>query len=253
MAEEKAQSEAQQSGAGTRPPKRLYRATRDKMLCGVCGGVADYFGLDVNIVRVVWAASVLIGGVGLMAYLLVCVIVPKHPNPDTEKAPEKAANPNLLWGLVLILAGAFFLMERWNWWGFDGPFHLHWRWFPFGHLGFLFPIALIIVGIYYIFRVYGKDNNATPATTQPESGGQSMQKRLTRSTAEKMIGGVCGGLAEYFNIDPSFVRIGFALLTLATGLFFGVAAYIIMMFVVPEAQASSSAPVTEASGESQKS
>jgi len=52
-------------------------------------------------------------------------------------------------------------------------------------------------------------------------------------------------LAHYFNIDPSFVRIGFALLTLSTAIFFGVAAYIIMMIVVPEEETKPSVPVTE--------
>jgi phage shock protein PspC (stress-responsive transcriptional regulator) len=94
-------------------------------------------------------------------------------------------------------------------------------------------MLLILAGLYYFFTAYKKDS-ADKNTAKSKSGGQEMQKRLTRSKSEKMVAGVCGGLADYFNIDPSFVRIGFALLTLSTAIFFGVAAYLIMMIVVPE-------------------
>jgi phage shock protein C len=49
-----------------------------------------------------------------------------------------------------------------------------------------------------------------------------------------MIGGVCGGIAKYFNIDPSLVRIGFVLPTVFSGMIFGIVTYIVMMIVVPE-------------------
>lgn len=45
-----------------------------------------------------------------------------------------------------------------------------------------------------------------------------MQTRLMRSNGEKVLGGVCGGLAQYFNIDPVLVRLGFILLTVTTGM-----------------------------------
>ncbi|RMD87867.1 MAG: PspC domain-containing protein [Calditrichaeota bacterium] len=61
-----------------------------------------------------------------------------------------------------------------------------------------------------------------------------MQKKLTRSTKDRMIGGVCGGLANYFNIDPSIVRILWVLLTLTGPIFMGILAYIIMLIVIPE-------------------
>ncbi len=58
-------------------------------------------------------------------------------------------------------------------------------------------------------------------------------KKLTRSRSDKMLAGVCGGLAEYFELDPSLVRIGYALLTLFTA-FAGIPVYLIMWLVVPE-------------------
>lgn len=61
-----------------------------------------------------------------------------------------------------------------------------------------------------------------------------MQKRLTRSSRDKILGGVCGGIAEYFSLDPSLVRIGYAALTLFTVGFPGIILYFIMLFVIPE-------------------
>ncbi|GAB4234141.1 MAG: hypothetical protein Tsb0034_07690 [Ekhidna sp.] len=58
-----------------------------------------------------------------------------------------------------------------------------------------------------------------------------MAKRLFRSS-DRMLGGVCAGLAEYFDLDPTLVRIVYALLSLLTA-FSGVLVYIIMWIVIP--------------------
>ena len=56
--------------------KKLYRSRNDKKLCGVCGGLADYFGLDVNIIRVAAIVSVFFGGLGLVAYIAAAFLIP---------------------------------------------------------------------------------------------------------------------------------------------------------------------------------
>lgn len=58
-------------------------------------------------------------------------------------------------------------------------------------------------------------------------------KRLYKSEEEKMISGVCGGIAEYLNIDPSIVRLVAALLIFASGFFIGIAIYIIAAVILP--------------------
>lgn len=60
-----------------------------------------------------------------------------------------------------------------------------------------------------------------------------MKKRLTLSDTDKKIAGVCGGLAEYLDMDSSVVRVIYALLTLGTTCFPGILLYLIMMFAVP--------------------
>ena len=56
--------------------KRLYRSTNDKLLCGVCGGIADYFNIDPSIVRLAWIVFSAMGGAGVAAYVIASVIIP---------------------------------------------------------------------------------------------------------------------------------------------------------------------------------
>ena len=56
-------------------------------------------------------------------------------------------------------------------------------------------------------------------------------KRLYRSNKERMLAGVCGGIAEYFDVDPTLVRLGFVLFSLACG--GGILAYIIGAIIIP--------------------
>lgn len=58
-----------------------------------------------------------------------------------------------------------------------------------------------------------------------------MSKRLFRSSTDKQLGGVCGGIAEYFEIDPSLVRIGAILCLFLAGT--GFLAYLVAWFVIP--------------------
>jgi phage shock protein C len=59
-----------------------------------------------------------------------------------------------------------------------------------------------------------------------------MNKRLYRSRTDRMIGGVCGGLGEYFNLDPTLMRLIFVVLLFAHGI--GLIAYIIAWIIMPE-------------------
>ncbi len=56
--------------------KRLYRSNNNKMICGVCGGVAEYINIDPTIVRLLWVAISLAAGVGILAYIAAAIIMP---------------------------------------------------------------------------------------------------------------------------------------------------------------------------------
>lgn len=60
--------------------KRLYRSKRDKVLGGVCAGIANYFEVDPVIVRLIWIIFTLVSmGFGIIAYLIAWIIVPEEP------------------------------------------------------------------------------------------------------------------------------------------------------------------------------
>lgn len=59
--------------------KKLYKSETDRLICGVCGGIAEYFGIDSTIVRLVFAVLGVIGGSGLLLYLAAAIIIPREP------------------------------------------------------------------------------------------------------------------------------------------------------------------------------
>ena len=59
--------------------KKLYRNTENKMLAGVCSGIADYFDIDPTLVRLGWVLFSLLGGSGLLAYIIAALIMPDRP------------------------------------------------------------------------------------------------------------------------------------------------------------------------------
>lgn len=59
--------------------KKLYRSNSQKMIAGVCGGIAEYVSIDPTIVRLIWAFLCLWGGWGLVLYLVAMFIIPQNP------------------------------------------------------------------------------------------------------------------------------------------------------------------------------
>ena len=57
--------------------KRLYKIEEGKKLCGVCGGIAEYFNIDPTVVRLLWMFLVLCAGTGILAYFVAAIIMPK--------------------------------------------------------------------------------------------------------------------------------------------------------------------------------
>ncbi len=59
--------------------KKLYKSNEDKMIEGVCGGIAEYFGLDSTLIRLGWVIFCALGGSGILAYIIAAVIIPRRP------------------------------------------------------------------------------------------------------------------------------------------------------------------------------
>lgn len=56
--------------------KKLYKSSKDKKICGVCGGIAEYFGIDSTIIRLIWVFLIVFYGSGLLAYFLAALVMP---------------------------------------------------------------------------------------------------------------------------------------------------------------------------------
>ena len=59
--------------------KKLYKSATDKKLCGVCGGIAEYFSIDSTVVRLALVLFCLLGGSGLLAYIICALVMPSNP------------------------------------------------------------------------------------------------------------------------------------------------------------------------------
>ena len=58
--------------------KRIYRSRQDRMVCGVCGGIEEYFDLDTSLVRLVWIIFSAMGGSGFIAYIIAAIVIPSR-------------------------------------------------------------------------------------------------------------------------------------------------------------------------------
>jgi len=68
--------------------KKLYRSKKNKMIAGVCGGIAEYFDIDPTLVRLLGLVLVLSGGAGVIAYIIAWIIIPEKPEQTSEIEPE---------------------------------------------------------------------------------------------------------------------------------------------------------------------
>ena len=124
--------------------RRLYRCTHDRRIAGVASGIAEYFDVDPTIVRILWVLSIFFGGLGLLLYIAMALIVPLEPErgiaptgvagdslagdatgeaptapatdwhsvPSSHRHPRRGGgNGTLFVGMILILFGALALID----------------------------------------------------------------------------------------------------------------------------------------------
>ena len=121
------------------PARRLYRSRGDRVIGGVCGGLAKYFGIDAVIVRIVAVVAAFFGGAGILAYIAAMLLVPDEDGAHLTDRPGMRGRLATLVGVVLLVAAAGALLP-WGWnWGGGGDW-----WFG----GWLFFTALLAVVAY---------------------------------------------------------------------------------------------------------
>jgi phage shock protein C len=149
--------------------KRLYKSRKNKVVDGVCGGIAEYFDVDPVLVRIIFVLFFFLGGSALIAYIVGMIIMPRTPfepaqepvtkdekekkvsEPVPEKSPSASASPSagsLIIGILLVILGGFFLLDN-----LDFPFfHRFSWWFKFHFWEFFIPGILILVGLVLIVK-----------------------------------------------------------------------------------------------------
>lgn len=141
--------------------KRLYRSRSDCTIGGVCGGLGEYFAIDPTFIRIIAVLLVFADGAGLVAYLIAWIVIPQNPQeivvpagaegqsaeaPSEEKVEITPTTKYGSWnrfipGAILICIGVYFVVREHFWW-----------W----HLERFWPLLLIVVGVFLIFRFGAK-------------------------------------------------------------------------------------------------
>jgi len=211
-------ADSEASPVSEKPPlRRLYRSRSQKLLAGVCGGLAEYFDLDVSIMRLLWILFTLLGGAGILAYIILWMVVPPHPD-QIAGAPPRRSNSAVL-GFALIILGLLLLAAWPGWCAAVIPMAV----FSFAMPGFLLAVGLGLLLGWLLTR-------SRSSTTESPKRDAS---RLYRSRDHRMLAGICGGLGEYFNLDPTIVRILWVLFAVAS-LGIALLLYVILIVIIPE-------------------
>lgn len=149
--------------------KKLYRVNDDRIIGGVSGGLAEYFGLDTSIIRLIFIAISLLGGFGALIYLMLWIALPLDKeeityksdsynpiqentttmNNPTENNTQQQETPSkdikkhdrnrTIYGIILIVLGGLFLLDRMV---------------PRIHFRDIWPILLILIGVIMILNNY---------------------------------------------------------------------------------------------------
>jgi phage shock protein C len=143
--------------------KKLYRSRTDSMLGGVCGGLAEYFGVDTTLVRLAAVVLTLAGGSGILAYIIMWFVIPQRPlemsvvedgkqnasGIASDETGDEQANKSILFvGVLLVALGFLFLLMNF----------ISLAWFTFHKL---WPLILIIIGIVIVVKGSGGRHRAS--------------------------------------------------------------------------------------------
>lgn len=124
--------------------KKLYRSRTNSMIAGICGGVGEYLNVDPTILRLVAVLLIFADGIGLLAYVIGWIIIPRRPMMEAEVVTtEKSKLSILLPGLALIFLGVVFLLNNLI------------PWFRFSYL---WPVILIVVGLALLLKTGKKES-----------------------------------------------------------------------------------------------
>jgi phage shock protein PspC (stress-responsive transcriptional regulator) len=216
-------------------PRRLYRSKSNKVITGVCGGIAEYLNADATIIRIVVLLMTFFGGSGLILYVIAFFIMPEQTEVSGTPPSPRPSAPAFALGGILIAVGVLLLLDNLDLISFRHWWHLGWD--------FALPAALILAGVFVLTRKMstegtpggtdGAESSRERIVAEPRGEDAGRPRQLRRSVRDKKILGICGGLGEFFGMDPTLVRLLYVAFTLLTG-GAGVVLYLLLFLIVPE-------------------
>jgi phage shock protein C len=215
--------------------KRVTRSSENRIIAGVCGGVAEYAGWDPVTTRILYVALTILsfGFGGILLYLAAWIVLPADDEVDMREIGDiHSMKGRRVIGILLIVIGAIAFL----------PAHLPWFWgLPHRAIG---PFLLIAAGIILLCKpekskIINSSQMADAKFEEIKSESEPMEeknpttkaRRLVRSRINRKIAGICGGIGDYFQVDPTLVRLLWiaAIFALGTGLLL----YLVLWIVMP--------------------
>jgi len=247
------QATSMTAGTSSQSPNMLYRHPTQKVVGGVCGGLADFLGWDPVLVRILWVvATIATSGGGFLAYAALWLLLPVGTASGGQQraAAIELTERNLRLGAYLLIGlGGVWLLSNvgilpWLWTGF---------WNTVGTL--FWPALLIGAGFLLLNRnsgrhwrdsvrdatdsVRAKMSGSVPSGDEVKGSLNQAKRRipLKRSRQDRMVLGVCGGIGQRLGIDANLVRLIWAAFSIGSiGL--GVLLYVAAGLLLPEESAA---------------
>lgn len=200
------------------PPPRLFKPLKGRLILGVCAAYAEYFTVDPIIIRLIFIISLFFGFWGAIIYIVSAILIPSEQMiEDTAgsahiKPRNSIENPHLMAGTVLVILGAYLLVRN------TGLLSL----VPL--LGsareYFLPVLLLASG-FFLLNTY-----------RPKATAARIENTIYREQEDRLIFGVCAGLARYLNAGPSLIRIVWIMFTIIS-LGLGFLLYALFYLVLP--------------------
>jgi phage shock protein C len=192
--------------------RKLQRSRADRVLFGVCGGLARHLGLDADLVRLVFLLACAADGMGWVVYLAAYLLLPEETGAPAPATPPREGGSRTAGFLLAGLAVLAYLAAR----GFDHL--LPWGWSRTWTL--LIPLLLLASSALLLWPRLRQAAGLAPGT------------RPRRSVSDRVLAGVAGGIGREAGVDPALLRLGIVAATVVTWITLPL--YVLLVLVLPE-------------------
>ena len=129
-------------------PKKIFRSKKDKIIAGVCGGIAEYFNVDPVWIRLIAILLIFAEGIGVVLYIIAWILIPENPSQTgrktvAEETVEKAMKgkkkdqaTTVLGVIIIVIGGGLLFQNLFSWFSFN----------------LVWPLGIIAIGVYLLVR-----------------------------------------------------------------------------------------------------